>query len=273
MAQPKYELYYNPFSICSLMVLYTLRLKGQPKSPADAVEPEERFIDIYSGEQMAESYLEKHPKGTVPAMLAPSLGVRLIDSADITSYLMDRYPSLRPDAHRQTIDSLLEELHEISYVTLSFKPEERRVEGVMEAVRQIMDRSDTSDRYRKMLQGKLDNHAASLQKFAANKQSVESVEADSVRYLEKISKLLAAAQGGSGGQASWIFGNDVGPTAVDAHTVVFIARLLDSKREHLIPADVLAYGRPKLQAKEWLGITKGNPTLHSLYVKGEKGGH
>jgi hypothetical protein len=110
------------------------------------------------------------------------------------------------------------------------------------------------------------SHAANLQKFAANKQSVESVEADSVRYLEKISKLLA-------GRASWIFGDDVGPTALDAHTVVFIARLLDAKREHLIPADVLAYGRPKLQGTEWLGITKGNPTLHSLYVKGEKGGH
>ncbi|OCT46774.1 hypothetical protein CLCR_02036 [Cladophialophora carrionii] len=270
MAPPKYELYYNPFSICSLMVLYTLRLKGEPKSPADAVEPEEVFIDIYTGEQMTESYLEKHPKGTVPAMLAPELGVKLIDSTDITSYLMDRYPSLRPDAHIQTIDSLLQELHEISYVTLSFKPEERRVEGVMDAVREIMDRPDTSDKYRKLLQGKFDNHAASLQKFAANKQSVESVEADSVRYLEKISELLARP---GGGQASWLFGDDVGPTALDAHTVVFIARLLDAKREPLIPADVLAYGRPKLQAKEWLGITKGNPTLHSLYVKGEKGGH
>jgi glutathione S-transferase len=68
MAPPKYELYYNPFSICSLMVLYTLRLKGQPKSPADAVDPDERFIDIYAGEQMTESYLEKHPKGTVSTL-------------------------------------------------------------------------------------------------------------------------------------------------------------------------------------------------------------
>ena len=61
----RYELYYNPFSICSLMVLYTLRLKGQPKSSSDAVDPEERFLNIYTGEQMSESYLEKHPKGTV----------------------------------------------------------------------------------------------------------------------------------------------------------------------------------------------------------------
>jgi hypothetical protein len=68
---PKYELYYNPFSICSLMVLYTLRLKGQPKSPADEVEPEECLIDIYAGEQMTEKYLEIHPKGTVRINLTP----------------------------------------------------------------------------------------------------------------------------------------------------------------------------------------------------------
>ena len=62
---PQYELYYNPFSICSLMVLYTFQLKGQPKSPTDAVEPEKNFIDIYTGDQWSESYLEKHKYGTV----------------------------------------------------------------------------------------------------------------------------------------------------------------------------------------------------------------
>ncbi len=89
-------------------------------------------------------------------MLAPSIGVQLIDSSDITTYLMDRYPSLRPEAHRQTIESLLAELHDISYVTLSFKPEERRVEGVMDDVREIMASPDTSNKYRKLLQWKLD---------------------------------------------------------------------------------------------------------------------
>ncbi|KIX95926.1 uncharacterized protein Z520_08181 [Fonsecaea multimorphosa CBS 102226] len=263
MAQsPPYQLYYNPFSICSLMVLYTLRVKGKPKSPADAVDPEERFIDIYTGEQMTEEYLEKHPKGTVPALLAPSLGVKLTDSTDITQYLCDRYPSLVPPAHKQTIESLLEELHEISYVTISFKPEDRRVEGVMEAVQEIMARPDTSPRYREMLQRKFDNHKNNLQKFQDNNQSIASVEADSRAYLEKISQLLSKH-----GQQTWIFGAEVGPTALDAHTVVFIARLLDAERAHLIPEDVLRYGNPKLQSAEWLGITKGNPTLHTLWEK------
>ena len=70
MAQTKddesvYQLYYNPFSICSLFVLYTLELKSNPKSPSDTVEPEKCFVDIYLNEQMSEAYLEKNPKGQV----------------------------------------------------------------------------------------------------------------------------------------------------------------------------------------------------------------
>lgn len=60
-----YELYYNPFSICSLMVLLTLRWKGDPTSPALAVDPDEKEIDIYIGEQMSEEYLKKNWKGQV----------------------------------------------------------------------------------------------------------------------------------------------------------------------------------------------------------------
>ncbi|KAH0836149.1 hypothetical protein FOPE_04389 [Fonsecaea pedrosoi] len=258
-----YQLYYNPFSICSLMVLYTLRVKGPPRSPADAVEPEECFIDIYTGEQMSEAYLEKHPKGTVPALLAPSLGVKLIDSADITRYLCDRYPSLLPSAHKQTIESLLEQLHNISYVTISFKPEDRRTEGVMEAVEEIMARPETSPRYREMLQRKLDNHRTKLQQFASKNQSVATVEAESRAYLSKISQLLSKR----GREQKWLFGDEVGPTALDAHTIVFVARLLDAERAHLIPDDVLGYAGPKLREGEWVGVTGGNPTLHTLWEK------
>ena len=70
MAQPDgsgslYQLYYNPFSICSLFVLYTFELKGKPKTRSDTVEPERCFVDIYLNEQMSEAYLDKNPKGQV----------------------------------------------------------------------------------------------------------------------------------------------------------------------------------------------------------------
>lgn len=60
-----FTLYYNQFSICSLMVLLTLRWKGQPKSSDVVIEPVEEEIDIYVGDQMEESYLEKNWKGQV----------------------------------------------------------------------------------------------------------------------------------------------------------------------------------------------------------------
>lgn len=47
------------------MALLTLRWKGQPKTSDFAVEPVEEEIDIYAGDQMAESYLEKNWKGQV----------------------------------------------------------------------------------------------------------------------------------------------------------------------------------------------------------------
>ena len=64
-ATAQYKLYYNSFSICSLMVLLTTRWKGQPKSPALAVDPVETEIDIYAGHQNDEEYLEKNWKGQV----------------------------------------------------------------------------------------------------------------------------------------------------------------------------------------------------------------
>lgn len=75
---------------------------------------------------------------------------------DITNHLCERYPSLVPAEHEQTIRALLDELHEISYVSLSFKPEDRRVEGIEEAVNEILNRPDISDKYRQALHRKME---------------------------------------------------------------------------------------------------------------------
>ena len=90
-----YQLYYNPFSICSLFVLYTLELKGKPRSPSDSVDPERCFVDIYTNEQMSEAYLEKNPKGQVRFIVSNS--TRCVPAAT-RHYLLQRctlnaYPS------------------------------------------------------------------------------------------------------------------------------------------------------------------------------------
>ncbi len=60
-----YQLYYNSFSICSLMTLLTFRRKGEPSSPDLAVDPITEEIDIYTGDQNKEEFLEKNWKGQV----------------------------------------------------------------------------------------------------------------------------------------------------------------------------------------------------------------
>jgi hypothetical protein len=60
-----YTLYYNPFSICSLMTLLTVRWKSQPQSPQLAIDLVEEEVDIYTGEQNTESFLNKNWKGQV----------------------------------------------------------------------------------------------------------------------------------------------------------------------------------------------------------------
>lgn len=60
-----YTLYYNQFSICSLMTLLTIRWKGEPASPEQAVDIVEEEVDIYAGDQNREEFLKKNWKGQV----------------------------------------------------------------------------------------------------------------------------------------------------------------------------------------------------------------
>ena len=53
----KYVLHYNSYSVCSLMVLFTLRLKGPPKTPEDDIQVETESVDIFHEEQLSEHYL------------------------------------------------------------------------------------------------------------------------------------------------------------------------------------------------------------------------
>ena len=57
-------LYYNDYSICSIMVRYTIACCKELKGPGFVLS--EQPVDIQHGGQLAESYLcEVNPKGTV----------------------------------------------------------------------------------------------------------------------------------------------------------------------------------------------------------------
>lgn len=51
------------------------------------------------------------------------------------------------------------------------------------------------------------------------------------------------------------------PSALDAHLVVFVARMLDVGREYIIPTDLKAYANRLMKGPEWKGIMQGRSTL------------
>lgn len=78
------------------------------------------------------------------------------DSLDITRFLGMRYPQLMPSEYREVIESLLEELHQVWYISLSFSAEERRGEGILNMVKDLMAQPTSSEKYKAALQRKLD---------------------------------------------------------------------------------------------------------------------
>ncbi|EXJ69321.1 uncharacterized protein A1O5_07357 [Cladophialophora psammophila CBS 110553] len=266
-ASAQYKLYYNSFSICSLMVLLTLRWKGQPKSPALAVDPVETEIDIYAGHQNDEEYLEKNWKGQVPLLLGPQ-SVEITDSLDITRFLGERYSQLLPGPHCETINALLDELHEIWFVSLSFTADDGRSQGIVNMIQERIAHRTSSEKYKAALQRKLQFLMDSYPFDPHNPEIVAREEIKARTYLERIAHNIVTNN--PGGKATWIFGDGVGPTALDAHTVVFVARLVDASRPYLIPDGVLAYGRQHLEKGDWAEITQGNSTLHTLWEKQEE---
>lgn len=66
MAPITHRLYHNTYSVCSLMVRYTLALRGPPKDASSAIEVHEQEVDVYHEEQLSEQFLcEINPKGQV----------------------------------------------------------------------------------------------------------------------------------------------------------------------------------------------------------------
>jgi hypothetical protein len=54
---PNYVLFYNPYSICSIQVNYTLELRGDPKDEKSSMNIEKRVVDIFNQEQLTEKFL------------------------------------------------------------------------------------------------------------------------------------------------------------------------------------------------------------------------
>ena len=50
------------------------------------------------------------------------------------------------------------------------------------------------------------------------------------------------------------------PTALDAHLVVFIARMLDVGRDDLLPSSLTQYASKLMEGEEWKAVMQGRTT-------------
>ena len=61
-----YILYHNYYSICSIMMRYLVRIRGEPKDEGSRMNIETKVVDIFKEEQFSEDYLTKvNPNGQV----------------------------------------------------------------------------------------------------------------------------------------------------------------------------------------------------------------
>ncbi|TVY87385.1 hypothetical protein LAWI1_G005630 [Lachnellula willkommii] len=276
-------LYHHPYSICSIMVRYTLAIRGAPKEASTMMIVEEQEVDIFHGAQLEEQYLcEVNPKGQVSivgnpaisygktglefAMADSSIKVPVLasvallpapitDSLEITMYLAELYPNLQPKAHEQQIVRFLRDLHAINYFSLSYGTKPQFAGSLRDSVLQRMREPTTSQHYREALEYKL--RITETEKVGGVLPAqVDAALKRTGLFLSHMEQLLVPLSG------PWLFGLLV-PTALDAHLVTFLARLRDLGRDELIPPSLRAYEDAAMETPEWRRVMNGRRTMYS----------
>jgi glutathione S-transferase len=250
-------LYHHPYSICSIMVRYTLAIRGAPKDASAAIVVEEQEVDIYHGAQLKEQYLcEVNSKGQVPVLAGAALHpAPITKSLDITMYVAELYSDLQPTAHKQHIARFLHDLHAINYFSLSFGAKPQHASAMKDAVLQRMNEPSTSQRYREALEYKL--KIIETEKIGGVTPAQVDTEVERTRsFLSRVEQLLVPPSG------PWLFGRAV-PTALDAHLVAFLARLQDLERGELISPGMSAYRDAAMKTPEWRRVMNGRQTMYS----------
>ncbi|KIX94961.1 uncharacterized protein Z520_09271 [Fonsecaea multimorphosa CBS 102226] len=235
-------LYYDRRSICSSMVRYTLANAGLPDNCLP-LSVELREIDIYTGAQLSEAYLcEVNPKGQVPVLLCPGLLEKPItDSLDITFWLCERHPGLRPPEYAGDINRLLRDLHAINFFSLSMRRNPQRAEMQEAKILAQMNKPDISARHKKALEYKLTVNSS--EKVEGVRPEVIKEEIERARaLLNDIDGMRRAHNEKNLTADAWIFGTEV-PTALDTTLICLLARLMDVQLEEIIPSALLEMGR------------------------------
>lgn len=152
----QYRLYCHYYSLCSVMVRFSNAL-ARP-FPDERLQMDEHIVDIQHGGQLTEDYLcDINPLGTVPVLVGKALETSLTDSLDITIFLAERYlPTLMPAHLVDQIRSLLDEVHDINYFSLTYTHKEDLVLEMENAMKEACALPNMTDRHRRALESKLE---------------------------------------------------------------------------------------------------------------------
>ncbi|KAH8683737.1 hypothetical protein BGZ61DRAFT_456240 [Ilyonectria robusta] len=249
MALTKFTLYHNTYSVCSIMVRMTLAFRGAPKDDASAMDVEERIVDIFHEEQLSEEFLcTVNELGQVPVLASSNLPENIKDSLDITHFIAKSYPSLIPATHSEQITRLLFKLHDMNYFSLSFAGRPIVAASIVAGVEKRLQQTDNSERYRKALESKLD--MVNRNKVGGLRPEITMQMSERATALMHEIDALLPEKGIDGQAGPWLFGLQQ-PTALDAHLIVFIARMRDVNRLELIPDKLQRYAEEATRTVEW----------------------
>ncbi|KAH9838209.1 Glutathione S-transferase, domain-containing protein, partial [Teratosphaeria destructans] len=245
---PPHILYQFHYSICSIMVRYAFALRGDAKDSAHEIRLKEESVDIVKAkEQLSEHYL------CVPVLQsAAPVEKPISDSVEITKYLAGSYPTMIPKSHERPIKQMLSDLHGVSFFAFTFAGKPQSIEGSKKTLEEKLA-AGVSDTYRKAIETKLkrldESKLAALTPEASKKNE---------QYTQQlVSQLVSNLEASKTG---YLFGLER-PSALDAHLVVFVARMLDIKRDDMIPMQLKSYAEKAMGGKEWQDVMQGRRTV------------
>ncbi|CAM1500407.1 Fc.00g095690.m01.CDS01 [Cosmosporella sp. VM-42] len=258
MIEEPYTLYHNLWSSCSLMVRFSIAASSDASSQATC-RFVEREVDIQHGAQIDEYFMcSVNPKGQVPALTHPTqLSSPITDSLDITKYLYRFYPNLNPLEFAHDIETFLHRLHGISFFTLSFYGQPSRGQGLYELTKTKLTDPNISPAFRAALEVKL-SFLSGAKEVAMLPETLKAEEAITVKLLEEIG---AVRDCHPSSEYPWIFGTEFA-TALDAHLIIFLARLLDVERAYLMPKTIQTYAEAVMNLKLWTSFMQNRGTMY-----------
>ncbi|KAH8199355.1 hypothetical protein TruAng_006487 [Truncatella angustata] len=219
------------------------------------------FINHRKNQNLNEEYLVLvNPKGQVPAMTGNVLEQPLTDSRSISLHLAEKhYPAMLPAEHAVVIQDLLKRIHAIYGLSFSNKnPTAEMTQYNPSPVEDILKKTDLSPKYRAALEAKLSFHNKN-NAVAFQPAIVAKARADlQVIFAEIIEH--RGQSGASDTDATWTFGNQVGPTVLDSHLLPLVLRCIDAGNAELVPQELQRWAGAMAKSPAWQKVMHGRST-------------